>query len=319
MPGPVAGPHLWINPTGPVAPEWITYEHGSPMMALFPSRPAPLRVSMVQNSFGLLASSPVPLERNPPPLPRIITAPMRGAWKSPRVSMRQIKISIIIPAYNEETSIIEVLESVRAQRLEGVELEVIVIDDCSKDRTRELLTGRPDLYTHFLHRAKNGGKGAAVLEGLRMASGDYVLFQDADLEYDPADYTKLIMPLQRFDADIVMGSRLMAPPFTRVAYYWHRLGNRFITFLFNIMNNTTFSDIYSCYLCYRRELVPPERLKSLGWEQQAEILSLAVANGAKFYEVPISYQGRTYKEGKKIRAYHIISVLVMIVRGRLFR
>lgn len=239
--------------------------------------------------------------------------------KNYREHMRHITVSVIIPAYNEEASIIEVLEAVGQQRVDGVEFEIIVVDDCSKDRTAELLETRPDLYTRLVRRGKNGGKGAAVLEGLKIASGEYILFQDADLEYDPSEYAKLVMPIQKFNADIVMGSRLMAPPFTRVVYYWHRFGNRIITSLFNIMNNTTFSDVYSCYLCYRRELVPPERLKTRGWEQQAEILSRAVASGTTFYEVPISYQGRTYKEGKKIRAHHIISVLAMIVRGRLFR
>jgi glycosyltransferase involved in cell wall biosynthesis len=230
-----------------------------------------------------------------------------------------MKVSVIVPAYNEEATIQEVLQTIRRQQVAGIEFEVIVIDDCSADSTGAILDAHPELYTHCVRRRQNGGKGAAVLDGLKVATGDYILFQDADLEYDPSEYAALMMPILRFNADIVMGSRLMAPAFTRVAYFWHRVGNHLITFLFNVLNNTTFSDIYSCYLCYRRELVTPERLRSRGWEQQAEILSHAVANGSVFYEVPISYHGRTYEEGKKIRAHHIIAVLLMIVRGRFIR
>jgi hypothetical protein len=115
-----------------------------------------------------------------------------------------------------------------------------------------------------------------------------------------------------------MGSRFVAPQCTRVFYFWHKVGNGLITFTFNIFNNTTFTDIYSCYLLYRRSLVDPTRLATAGWEQQAEILSKAVRAGRVFYEVPISYHGRTYGEGKKIKAHHAIAVLATIVRERLF-
>lgn len=230
-----------------------------------------------------------------------------------------ITLSILIPAYNEEATIIEILEAVNAQAIDGVAFEVLVIDDGSTDRTVELLTQNPSLYTKLIKRPRNGGKGAAVKDGLKTATGDYVLFQDADLEYDPAEYGNLLKPVLRFDADLVMGSRLIASPCTRVSYFWHKVGNRLITFVFNILNNTTFTDVYSCYLVYRRDLVAVDDIVTDGWEQQAEILSRAVARAETMYEVPVSYFGRTYGEGKKIKAHHAIAVIWTIFIRRLFR
>jgi glycosyltransferase involved in cell wall biosynthesis len=228
------------------------------------------------------------------------------------------KASVIIPAYNEEKTIIQILERVNAQNVDGFEFEVVVVDDGSSDRTAEILDGRPDLYDHFIKQSTNQGKGAAVIAGLRHASGDYVLFQDADLEYNPEEYENLLFPVKEFDADIVMGSRFLAPRYTRVHYFWNKMGNRLITLIFNIFFNTTFSDIYSCYLLYRRSLIDPDKLKSTGWEQHAEILARACRKGEVFYEVPISYHGRSYGEGKKIRAYHTIPVVLMILKQRFF-
>lgn len=227
-----------------------------------------------------------------------------------------ITVSILVPAYNEEATIIEILEAVHAQKIDGVAFDVIVIDDGSEDRTTELLDARPELYGKLIKQSRNGGKGAAVKAGMKAATGDYILFQDADLEYDPADYRKLMLPILRFDADVIMGSRFLAPEFTRVSYFWHKMGNYLITFIFNILNNTTFTDVYSCYLIFRRSLVEPDSLITEGWEQHAEILSKAVGAGKSFYEVPISYQGRSYEEGKKIRAYHAFSVIWTIIRMR---
>ena len=228
------------------------------------------------------------------------------------------KISILIPAYNEQDTIITVLEKIYRQSIDGFEPEVIVIDDGSKDNTIQLVESRPELYTKFIKQAVNRGKGAAVRAGLKEATGDYVLFQDADLEYDPADYSKLYLPIFRFDADLVMGSRMVAPEYTRVSYFWNKIGNRLITMIFNILNNTTFTDIYSCYLMYKRDLVDQDQIRCEGWEQHAEILSLATRNATNMYEVPISYHGRTYSEGKKIRAHHIIGIIWMIIKKRAF-
>lgn len=227
-----------------------------------------------------------------------------------------IRLSIIIPAYNEQGTILDVLEAVTAHPVAGVEFEPIVVDDGSTDGTRERLKSRPDLYRKLVVFADNRGKGAAVKAGLAEATGDFILFQDADLEYDPADYGKLLAPVLERNADLVMGSRMIAPAVTRVHYFWHRVGNKFLTLLFNVFFNTTFTDIYTCYLLYRRSLLDPEELRVAGWAQQAEILSLIVPRSRRVFEVPISYFGRNYGEGKKIRAAHAIGIASTIVTGR---
>jgi glycosyltransferase involved in cell wall biosynthesis len=224
--------------------------------------------------------------------------------------------SILVPAFNEERTIVALLTSVRAQHIAGVELEIIVVDDGSSDGTVTRLEARPDLYDRLLKRPRNGGKGAAVRDGLLAASGEYVLFQDADLEYDPADYARLFAPVLSRDADVVLGSRLSGSPMTRVHYFWHKVGNHGLTLLFNALNNTTFTDIYSCYVLFRRELIDPLALTTSGWQQQAEILSRLVQRAQAIYEVPISYYGRSYTEGKKIRAVHALSVGATIIQER---
>jgi glycosyltransferase involved in cell wall biosynthesis len=229
-----------------------------------------------------------------------------------------VTVSIVIPVYNEQATILACLERVGAQAVDGVDFEILVVNDGSKDKTLERLQSRPDLYSKLIDRPRNGGKGAAVQDGIRAASGDYILFQDADLEYDPKDYAALLAPIVDHGAEVVMGSRFVAPKQTRVFYFWHRLGNSFITLLFNLVNNTTFTDIYSCYLVFKRQLVDAERLTTFGWEQQAEILTKAVKASRVWYEVPINYHGRSYDEGKKIRAHHVIPVLTTILTQGLF-
>ncbi len=229
-----------------------------------------------------------------------------------------MKLSVVVPVYNEEETVVPVLEKVVAQNTSDIELEILVIDDGSTDVTRAVLAERPHLYSHLVCLPHNRGKGGAVKAGLVKATGDYVLFQDGDLEYDPNDYSTLMVPIVRFGADVAMGSRLIGPAFTRVHYFWHKVGNYTITLIFNMLNNTTFTDVYSCYLVYRRDLVDPARLQAEGWDQHAEILSKAVRRGSTFYEVPITYRGRTYAEGKKIRARHILSVVWRIIRERFF-
>ncbi|HEY2434562.1 MAG TPA: glycosyltransferase family 2 protein [Vicinamibacterales bacterium] len=227
-----------------------------------------------------------------------------------------IRVSILVPAYNEEATIVNVLERVRAQHVDDVAFEVIVVNDGSKDGTRRQLEARPDLYDTLINHEVNSGKGAAVKSALRAATGDYVLFQDADLEYDPSEYEKLLLPVRQFDADIVVGSRFLAPLYTRVHYLWHKIGNKAITNMFNVMFNKTFTDLYTCYVLFRRRLIDADELRTTGWEQQAEILCLVIRRSKTHYEVPIAYHGRTYDQGKKIRAHHAAIVLWTIIRTR---
>lgn len=229
-----------------------------------------------------------------------------------------MKLSILVPAYNEIATIVAVLERIHAHPIEDVDFQVIVIDDGSKDGTREALRERPDLYDQLIERERNGGKGAAVRDGLAAADGDFILFQDADLEYDPAEYSRLLKPVTEHEADVVIGSRFLGPDYVRVHYFWHMVGNKMLTLFFNVLFNQTFTDIYSCYLLFRRGFVDGAALKSDGWEQHAEILCTATRRARRVYEVPINYAGRTYDEGKKIRGWHAIQVLAMIARKRLF-
>lgn len=228
-----------------------------------------------------------------------------------------LRVSVIVATYNEEKTILAMLREVRAQSVSNVEFEVIVVDDGSRDRTVAMLEENLDLCDKLVKRTKNGGKGAAVLDGLRVATGDYILFQDADLEYSPKEYSDLLFPVTAFGAELVFGSRFIAPKYSRVQYFTHMVGNKIITLLLNVMFNTTFTDIYSCYLLYRRDLVDIDKIVSMGWEQHAEIVCRAVRRAKVMYEVPISYHGRSYEEGKKIRAHHIIAVLAMIIRRRI--
>jgi glycosyltransferase involved in cell wall biosynthesis len=227
-----------------------------------------------------------------------------------------ISVSVIVPFFNEKNTLIQILEKVKIQKIPGVKFEVIAIDDGSTDESRSLLQNRPDLYDKLITQ-KNSGKGAAVKAGIKASTAEYILFQDADLEYDPADYSKLTFPITQFGADMVLGSRFVAPQCTRVYYFWHKIGNNIISLIFNIINNTTFTDIYSCYAIFKKSLLDPDKLITNGWEQHAEILARVVRAGNAYYEVPISYYGRTYAEGKKIKAHHIFAVLFTIIRGRL--
>ena len=228
-----------------------------------------------------------------------------------------MKISVIVPVFNEEKTIIELLTKVNKQNTENFSLEVIVVNDCSTDNSGELIQENEELYSQYIELSQNMGKGGAVREALISASGEYVLFQDADLEYNPEDFKNIFTAIKNYNPDVVVGSRFLSPQYTRVHYYFHKVGNKVITFLFNLLYNSTFTDIYSCYLCFRRTLIDPKKLKSNGWDQQAEILATVVKKSNVHYEVPISYSGRTFDEGKKIKGRHIFKVIMMIFKKRL--
>ena len=185
---------------------------------------------------------------------------------------KEIRVSVIVPVYNEDKTLLTVLEKISQQNIFGFKIETIVINDGSTDDSLKILEEHSSLFHKLINLEKNSGKGAAVREGLKSATGDYILFQDADMEYDPSEYGKLLKPVIEFDADIVMGSRFMTSSLTRHGgYAKNKIGNNFITFLFNLLNNTKFTDIYSGYLIFRRSNITPNKLKTDGWEQQAEI------------------------------------------------
>lgn len=221
-------------------------------------------------------------------------------------------ISIIIPVYNEDKTIISVLSRIREVLNNKISYEIIVINDGSTDETLTKLNDNPNLYDKLISNPINKGKGNAVKKGLEISKAKYIFFQDADLEYDPIEINKFYNLISRFEPDLIIGSRMNYSDYTRSHNILNRFGNKLITFIFNIFYNTTFTDIYSCYACFKKNLIISKELKTDGFEQHAEILCKIVKNGKKFYEVPISYNGRSHEEGKKIKFYHIFSVIYTI-------
>jgi len=228
-----------------------------------------------------------------------------------------MKLSVIIPAFNEEETILKVLQRLNETKVDSIEYEFIVINDGSTDNTKKILDDNQNLFTTIINNEKNSGKGYSVKEGLKIAKGDYIIFQDADLEYDPLDFKKFIKICKDFDADVILGSRFNYSEYTRSHNALNKIGNHILTFIFNILYNTTFTDIYSCYACFKKELLNVQSLKTEGFEQHAEILGKIIRRGKKFYEVPINYNGRTHEEGKKIKFHHIFPVIFQIIKGRI--
>ena len=226
-----------------------------------------------------------------------------------------MNLSIIIPVFNEETTILEILNRVNVLK-KKCQIEVIVINDGSNDSSKKIIESNSQYYSKFINLEKNSGKGKAVIEGIKNCTSDYILIQDADLEYDPDDIVNFIEENNKNHFDIIMGSRFIGNQRT-VLHFWHMLGNKFITFLFNFLNNTTFSDIYCCYCMFKKDLVNVKKLKCYGWGQQAEILTYAVNNKTKIFEIGINYHGRNYEEGKKIRYYDVFSVIYWIIFTRI--
>lgn len=216
-----------------------------------------------------------------------------------------MRLSVVIPAYNERATVHELLRRVAAAPLpEGMELEMVVVDDGSTDGTRELLAelaegADPAPFRLVLH-AENRGKGAAVRSGLAAGTGDVLLIQDADLEYDPREYPTLLEPILDGEADVVYGSRFIGGRPHRVLFFWHSLGNRFLTTLSNMFTDLNLSDMETCYKVFRREMLEGVTLRSNRFGIEPELTAKMARRGARIYEVPISYRGRTYAEGKKI-------------------
>lgn len=211
-----------------------------------------------------------------------------------------MKLSVVMPVYNEEETIHEILSRVIA---EETEKEIIVIDDCSTDSTiqkiEEFLKEHPGNDLRLVRHEKNQGKGASVRTGFGEVKGDVVIIQDADLEYDPKEYKVVLGPIREGKADVVYGSRFLGGPH-RVLFFWHSLGNRTLTLFSNMFTNLNLTDMETCYKAFRAEVVRSLKLKSNRFGMEPEITAKVAKGGWRIYEVPISYAGRTYKEGKKI-------------------
>ena len=224
-----------------------------------------------------------------------------------------MKLSVIVPVFNEKATITEIVERIHRT---GLEIELIVVDDGSTDGTRDVLKQLAGRIDHLLLQKANRGKGAALKAGFAVATGDVLVIQDADLEYDPEDYHELLKPIEKAGADLVLGSRLTGAKPQRAYYYWHYVGNRLITFIARVLYNTTLSDIYSCYKMFKREQLVGMNVNSDGFEFDAEFLAILLKRHLVVYEVPIAYYGRSYGEGKKIKWYHTVHVIWNLVKYR---
>ena len=232
-----------------------------------------------------------------------------------------MKLSVVIPVFNEQETLLEILGRVRATPFEK---EIILIDDCSVDNTREILkTLEGDEDLTILYHDVNQGKGAALRTGFQAATGDVVLIQDADLEYDPSEYSILLEPIERGLADVVFGSRFKGSRMTRVHLYWHQMANNFLTLISNMFTNLNLTDMETCYKVFKREVLAGIEIKSNRFGFEPEITAKVARkrlNGkrVRIYEVPISYYGRDYADGKKIGWRDGVAALWHIVHFNLF-
>ena len=224
--------------------------------------------------------------------------------------------SVLIAVYNEKSSILNVLKKLRQVFEDRGMYEIIVINDCSNDGTQEILESNSELYTKLINNDFNMGKGASIKKGLENSNGKYIFFQDADNEYDPKDFNKFFDVINNFDPDLIIGSRFKFPDYIRSHYFMNKLANYILTNFFNILYNTTFTDIYSCYAVFKKDLINSSELKTKGFEQHAEILCKITKKATKLYEVPINYNGRTYEQGKKIKYIDFFKVIYQIIKVR---
>ena len=230
----------------------------------------------------------------------------------------KLKVSIIIPCYNEKDTIESILNAVCSSGVKN--REIIIVDDCSTDGTREILRQRiASPVAHVIYHDRNQGKGAALRTGISSATGDVVIIQDADLEYDPKEYSLLLDPIANGNADVVFGSRFMGGKPHRVIYYWHSLGNWAITIMSNMFTNINLTDMETCYKAFRREVIQSIKIEENRFGFEPEITAKVAKMGCRIYEVGISYYGRTYKEGKKIGWKDGFRAIYCILKYNLFR
>jgi glycosyltransferase involved in cell wall biosynthesis len=227
-----------------------------------------------------------------------------------------MKLSVVMPVYNEKDTIGKVIDEVLKQEMVH---ELIIVDDGSRDGTRDILKERAsDSRIKLILQERNMGKGAALRRGFREATGEVTIVQDADHEYDPAEYRNLIRPIERGDADVVYGTRLLGGRPQRAHMFWHKLGNSVITLVADILYNTTLTDIETGYKMIKTTLLKDINIRSNGFAFEPEVTAKILRKRARIYEVPISYYGRTYEEGKKIFWYHGVEAIWALIRYRLF-
>ncbi len=228
-----------------------------------------------------------------------------------------MKLSIIIPVYNEKKTIREIAKRVMAVKIPGVAKEMIIVDDKSTDGTREILAKIKNINPDFkiFYHEQNQGKGAAVQTGLSHATGDYIIIQDADLEYDPNDIPRLLKPIQEGKAEVVYGSRFTGEH--RNMFFWHMIGNKLLSLATNLLYNTTLSDMEVCYKLFTKNVLQGINLQENRWGFDPEITSKVLKKGIRIYEVPISYTGRELYEGKKIQWKDSFMILWGLLKNRL--
>ena len=228
-----------------------------------------------------------------------------------------MKISIIIPCYNEINTIEKIIDKILLQ--EAFDKEIIIIDDNSTDGTRDLLEGIKDKYNKLIINSKNYGKGYSIKKGISKATGEIILIQDADLEYDPSDYEKLIRPIKLDNADVVFGSRFIGSEEKRILFFWHSLGNKFLTLLSNMLTNLNLTDMECGYKVFKSDVIKNINLNENRFGFEPEITAKISRGNLRIYEVGIKYYGRKYSDGKKITWRDGISAIKCIIKYNLFK